>query len=228
VALSTKKRVLLVGSCGSLPGDDDAWPATIEVRRAATVTEGLLLHRAENADVIAVDLDLPDGSAEQFCEFVRAETAVRRVSLLVLCGPDEAERRRAADCRANAQIFRPADARVLAEEIQRQLVVPQRAQYHVLAQVTVGERDQAYSFFCTSENVSATGILVETQEALRLGQTLDCSFFLPGRLKVATQGRVVREASAPSGRQFGIQFVDLPHYEAEALGNFVQSWGRPR
>jgi DNA-binding response OmpR family regulator len=226
--VSTKKRVLLVGSCGSLTGDDVAWPGTIEVRKAATATEGLTLHRAESADVIAVDLDLPDGPAEQFCEFVRAETALRRVSLLVLCGPEEAERRRAADCHANAHIVRPPDARALSEEIQRQLAVPQRAKYRVLAQVTVGERNEAYSFFCTSENVSATGILVETQEALRLGQTLDCSFFLPGRLKVVTQGRVVRESSAPGGRQFGIQFVDLPHYEAEALGNFVQSWGKPR
>jgi DNA-binding response OmpR family regulator len=205
-----------------------AWPGTIDVRKAVTATEGLLLHRAESADVIAVDLDLPDGPAEQFCEFVRAETALRRVSLLVLCGPDEAERRRAADCRANAHIVRPTDARVLSDEIQRQLAVPQRAKYRVLAQVTIGERDAAYSFFCTSENVSATGILVETQEPLRLGQTLDCAFFLPGRLKVATQGRVVREASSAGGRQFGIEFVDLPHYEAEALGNFVQNWGKLR
>ena len=226
--MSTKKKVILVGRCGSLPGDGEAWPATIEVRRAATATEGLLLHRAESADVIAVDLDLPDGPAEQFCQFVRAEATQRRVSLLVLCGPDEGERRRAADCGANAHIVRPTDARALSEEIKRQLAVPQRARYRVLAQVTVGKSDQAYSFFCTSENVSATGILVETQEALRLGQTLDCSFFLPGRLKVAAQGRVVREASSPSGRQFGIQFVDLPHYEAEVLGSFVQSWGKAR
>ncbi len=228
MTLGAKKRVLLVGSCGSLPGDDAAWPASIEVRRAATATEGLSLHRAESADVIAVDLDLPDGPAEQFCEFVRAETTPHRVSLMVLCGPEEGERRRAADCRANAHIVRPADARALSEEIQRQLAVPRRAKYRVLAQVTVGNSEQAYSFFCTSENVSASGILVETQEALRLGQTLDCSFFLPGRLKVATRGRVVREASAPSGRQVGIQFVDLPHYEAEVLGSFVQNWGKQR
>jgi DNA-binding response OmpR family regulator len=226
--VSAKKRVILVGGCGSLPGDGEAWPATIDVRRAATATEGLLLHRAESADVIAVDLDLPDGPAEQFCEFVRAEATLRRVSLLVLCGPEESERRRAADCGANAHIVRPTDARALSQEIQRQLAVPQRAKYRVLAQVTVGNSDEAYSFFCTSENVSATGILVETQEALRLGQTLDCSFFLPGRLKVATRGRVVREASSASGRQFGIQFVDLPHYEAEVLGSFVQSWGKGR
>ncbi len=224
--MSTKKRVLLVGSCGSLPGDGAIWPATIEVRRAATATEGLSLHRAQSADVIAVDLDLPDGPAERFCEFVRAETTVRRVSLLVLCGAEEAERRRAADCRANAHIVRPAGAAGLAEAIRRQLSVPQRARYRVLAQVTVGENDHAYSFFCTSANVSATGILLETDEALRLGQTLDCSFFLPGRLKVETQGRVVREAGSPGGRQFGVQFVDLPHYEAEVLGNFVQTWGK--
>ncbi len=226
--MSTKKSVILVGNCAALPGDGEAWPETIEVRRAATATEGLLLQRTACADVIAVDLDLPDGPAEQFCRFVRAEATVRRVSLLVLCGPEEASRRRAADCGANAHIVRPANARSLAAEIQRQLAVPQRARYRVLAQVTVGQSDEAYSFFCTSENVSATGILVETQETLHLGQTLDCSFFLPGRLKVATRGKVVREASTAGGRQFGIQFLDLPHYEAEALGSFVQSWVKGR
>lgn len=225
--MAARRRVLLVGGCGLLPGNGAVWPQSIDVRRAATAAEGLALQRAESADVIAVDLDLPDGPAEAFCESVRGLKSNRRVSLIVVCGAEEEERRRAADCRANAQIVRPPGARALAAEIERQLSVPQRARYRVLAQVTVGEGRKAYSFFCTSQNVSATGILLETQEALAVGQALDCSFFLPGRLKVSTQGCVVREAAAPGGRQVGVRFLELSRGDSEALGRFVETWGAP-
>jgi DNA-binding response OmpR family regulator len=223
--MSATRRVLLVGGCGALPGDTEAWSARVEVRRAATAAEGLALQRAESADVVAVDLDLPDGPAEAFCESVRAMKSQRRVSLIVVCGPDEDARRRAADCQANAHIVRPPTAGGLAAEIERYLAVPQRARYRVLAQVRVGEGEKGYSFFCTSQNLSATGILLETDEALAVGQELDCSFFLPGRFKVSAQGRVVREAAAPGGRQVGVRFVELSHGDAEALGRFVETWG---
>ena len=228
--MGAKKKVLLVGGCAALAHDPRMlpWRTTVDVLTAADGASALAVHRNERADLLVMDLDLPDGPAEQLCDGVRADQALRRVSLLVLCGADEAERRRAADCRANAHIVRPAEPQALAEEITRLLSIPQRALCRVLARVTLGERDSARSFFCTSENVSATGILVETEELLHLGDVLDCSFFLPGRLKVATQGKVVREACTPNGRQFGIQFLSLPDQEAEALGEFVAKWGRVR
>ncbi len=218
--------MLLVGSGGKL-GAGSNGPlrrAGVAIRTAATAAEALALHRTANADLIVTDLDLPDLTAEQLCRQIREAETFRRVALVVLCGADEGERRRAAECRANVQLIRPEDAEAFAAQLARLLATPLRARYRVLARVTVEDGDEPRSFFCTSENVSATGILLETEEELQLGQTLDCTFYLPGRLRVATQGKVVREAPAASERQFGVQFVDLSGEAQIALEHFVAGW----
>jgi CheY-like chemotaxis protein len=228
-ALTRTRGVLLGGSCAGLAaGAAVLRRAALRVRAAATAAETLALHRAEHADLIVTDLDLPDLDAESLCQAVRADEALRNTSILVVCGADEVERRRAQACRANAHVVRPVDADALAAQITRLIAVSSRAHYSVLARVTTADQNRERSFFCRSENVSVAGILIETSEPLRLGQALDCSFFLPGRLQLVAQGRVVRQASSPKGRRFGIQFVGLSQQDAAALRSFVDRWGTLR
>lgn len=221
--------MLLVGSCGNLAERLAVLRrAAVEVRSAASAAEALDLHRAAHFDLIVTDLDLADSSAEGLCEALRANEALRSVSILVVCGPGETDVRRADSCRANGYVARPLDAEELAVRITRLMAVSSRAHYRVLTQVTTGERSGDRSFFCTSENVSAAGMLIETSEALRVGQALDCSFFLPGPLKLVAQGSVVRQASSPGGHRFGIRFIDLSRRDSEALERFVDRWGNLR
>ena len=224
--MTTRKRVLLVGNCGGTIGGSEGplRRGDVEVRTAASGVEALALHRAHNADLIVTDLDISDMTAQELCERVRSDESSRNVSLLVLCGSDDVERRRAADCKANAHIVRPVDGEALARQVTRLLAIPARASFRVLARVTVGGRDRAHSFFCTSENLSAAGILVETEEDLAVGQTLECAFFLPGGLQLAAGGRVVRKADLGEVRQFGVEFVDLAPEAAVTLDAFVEKW----
>jgi DNA-binding response OmpR family regulator len=227
--MATSKSVLLVGSCSELAGNGNgAGNRAVEVFTAKTAAEALLRHRADPADLIALDLDPPDMSAEQFCDTIRADEQLRNVSLLVLCGPGEDDRLRAAGCRANAHIVRPVDAAALSVEIGRLLAVSSRASYRVLAQVSVDEPSSARSFFCTSQNVSTSGILLETEEELSPGQLIACSFFLPGKVRVEARGRVVRHTKAPSGGHFGVQFLALPSESATALEQFIGAWRSAR
>ncbi len=221
--------MLLVGSCGKLASRLAVLRrGVVEVCSAASAAEALGLHRTAHADLIVTDLDLSDSTAERFCEALRAQVALRNVSILVVCGPGEGERHRAESCRANGHVVRPIDAEALSTRIARLMAVSSRAHYRVLTQVTTADRSSERSFFCTSENVSTAGILIETSEPLRVGQALDCSFFLPGRLKLVAQGRVVRQASSPGGPRFGIQFVRLSQQDSAALAHFVDRWGTLR
>ena len=223
------RKVLLTGSYAGLVDRRVALRrAGVQVRTAATGAEALALHRAEHADLLVTDLDLPDLTAERLCDAVRADPALRNVSILVVCGPDERDRRRGAACRANGQVVRPIDAETLASQITRLIAVSSRADYRVLARVTTGERNRARSFFCRSENVSVAGILIETSEALSLGQPLGCAFYLPGRHMLVAQGKVVRQASSPEGRRFGIQFDALSPRDSVELARFVDRWGTLR
>jgi DNA-binding response OmpR family regulator len=227
--MSRTRKVLLVGSCGKLAGRLAVLrEGGVEVRSAQTAAEALERHRADRADLIVTDLDLTDSTAERLCEALRTHEALRNVSILLVCGPAESERRRAEACRANGQVVRPFEAEELAARIKRLMAVASRAHYRVLTQVTTGDPSHERSFFCTSQNVSAAGMLIETAESLRVGQALDCSFFLPGRLKLVAKGRIVRQASAPEGRRFGIQFVHLSQQDADALARFVDRWGTLR
>ncbi len=198
------------------------------MRSAETAAEALEQHRADRADLIVTDLDLTDSTAERLCEALRTHEELRNVSILLVSGPAESDRRRAEACRANGQVVRPFEADELAARIKSLMAVSSRAHFRVLTQVTTGEPSGERSFFCTSQNVSPAGMLIETAEPLRVGQALDCSFFLPGRLKLAAKGRVVRQASAPDGRRFGIQFVHLSQQDADALARFVDRWGTLR
>jgi DNA-binding response OmpR family regulator len=227
--MSRTRKVLLVGSCGRLAGRLAVLlGGAVEVRSAQTAVEALERHRADGANLIVTDLDLTDSTAEHLCEALRTHEALRNVSILVVCGPSESERRRAEACRANGQVVRPFQAGELAARIKGLMAVSSRAHYRVLTQVTTGDPSHERSFFCTSRNVSPAGMLIEASEPLRVGQALDCSFFLPGRRKLVASGRVVRQASSPGGRHFGIQFVHLSQQDADALARFVDRWGTLR
>jgi DNA-binding response OmpR family regulator len=223
------RKVLLVGDCGEIGGLLAVMRGrAVELWSAQTAAEALERHRADRADLIVTDLELADSTAERLCEALRSQEALCNVSILVVCGPAESERRRAEACRANGLVVRPFDAEELAARIKGLMAVSSRARYRVLTQVTTGEPIRERSFFCTSQNVSSAGMLIETSEPLRVGQALDCSFFLPGRLKLVAKGRVVRQASAPQGCYFGIQFVHLSQRDSDALARFVDRWGTLR
>jgi DNA-binding response OmpR family regulator len=222
------RKVLLVGSCGRQAKLLEVLrSASVQARSAASAAEALELHRTARADLIVTDLDLADRTAEQLCEALRAHEELRNVSILVVCGPGERDQRRAEDCRANGYVVRPIDAGALAERITRLMAVSSRAHFRVLTQVTTAG-DGGRTFFCQSANVSTAGILIETSEALSVGQALDCSFFLPGRLRLVAQGRVVRQSSSADGRRFGIQFVHLSQRDSAALARFVDRRGTLR
>jgi DNA-binding response OmpR family regulator len=227
--MSRTRKVLLVGGCGKLAGRLAVLHGSaVEVRSGETAAEALEQHQANRSDLIVTDLDLPDSTAERLCEGLRSREELRNVSILVACGPAERERRRAEACRANGHVVRPFDAEELAARIKGLMAVSSRAHYRVLTQVTTSGPSRERSFFCTSQNVSPAGMLIETSEALHLGQALGCSFFLPGRLKLEAKGRVVRQASTPEGSRFGIQFIHISQQDSDALARFVDRWGTLR
>lgn len=220
------KKVLLVGDCGGMiqSSEGPLQRAELVVRTASSGREALTAHRIYEADLIVTDLDLPDMTAEHLCQLIREDGHLRKVSLLVVCGADEGERQRAADCRANSHVVRPVDGEALAVQITRLLAIRHRAAFRVLARITVGGIDNVRSFFCTSENLSASGILIETEELLSVGESLECGFFLPGAVRVMAAGRVVRTAELGMIRQYGIEFSTLPNDSAAMLQAFVDKW----
>jgi DNA-binding response OmpR family regulator len=220
------RKVLLADSLDARADDlaSSLREAGFRVRLARSAEQVLEQHAADHVDAIVVDLDLPPDGAEPLCGTLRADETLREVSLLVVCRNAEAARTRAEACRANAILTRPLDGRRLLQDLERVFAVPRRRAYHVL--VRVAPESGGAAVFCSSDNLSAAGMLVEGELSLPLGARVLCSFFLPGRERVEAVAEVVRLAGRRDGHnRYGVRFLELPPAQRAALSSF--SAGRP-
>lgn len=121
---------------------------------------------------------------------------------------------------------RSAEATVVAEPYDdkimhataRILEVPDRHYLRILVQVQ-GATGQAGTFGF-SNNISTTGILMETRRELQIGETLQLSFLLPGAGQMtAVSALVVRQAHSGEGgtMRFGMKFIDLTESDLETI-----------
>jgi c-di-GMP-binding flagellar brake protein YcgR len=98
-----------------------------------------------------------------------------------------------------------------------------RKGYRVLLRAKVkGSKDEAV-FFCTSQNISATGILIETDRVLKAGEEINCSFYLPGSAHITADGEVVRTANSGGGRHhhYGIRFTAISPTDSREIERFI-------
>jgi CheY-like chemotaxis protein len=220
------KKVLLAWSPGpvletliGLLGGDG-----LSVFIATTAEEALALHLENNMDLIVADLDLPDMGGDTMCSRIREKEEVfRRVYIALICSGTRAEMGRCGRCGANSFLERPVDPGNLRERICRILESPERRATRVLAKVTVQGVIKNEPFFCSSRNISVTGILLETDRALARGDLISCSFFLPESERVETEARVVRVSRGEESIYLcGAEFVDMGPEQKAAIGAFVE------
>jgi hypothetical protein len=84
-------------------------------------------------------------------------------------------------------------------------------------------RDKA--FLCRSENISANGLLFETDQGLNVGDRLSCSFFLPGAIRIIATGEIVRVMMAADGKadaqRYGVRLDNLAPEARLAIESFI-------
>ena len=194
----------------------------IVIRAAGSNDELLQFHRTDPAGLIVTRLDARGMSGEQLCMSIREDKTLRNVSVIMVCPDTEEGRAAAARCRANEVLTMPLDTGLLAVMALQLLQVPVRKSYRVLLNVSVQGRDQASSFVCRSENISATGLLIETDRYLRAGDRISCTFSLGSR-EVTVCGEIVRVIPPPLDsnlNRYGIKFRELSDAARTAIEAF--------
>jgi DNA-binding response OmpR family regulator len=200
----------------------------VKVFTAKTNDEILSIHRAEKANLIISRVDLPGIACEQLFTAIRKDAALRSVSLILFCPDRPDDKARAEQCGPNAIMTLPVNSALLLEKAASLLHVTSRKSYRVLLNVSVdGNRDG--SFFCRSENISATGLLLETERGLSRGNRLTCSFFLPDAKRITVEAEVVREigrADKSKTKLYGVKFDHVSPEDVAAIEAFVKkrSW----
>jgi DNA-binding response OmpR family regulator len=191
---------------------------------ASSSEKALAMHKVEKMDLIVVSLDMRHISGDTLCSMIRSDEGTKRVSIIIVCNNTKADLDRVSRCKANTYVSRPIRPLLFLEKVSQFLDIPARKCYRVLLKVKVNGNTGNESFFCSSRNISVSGILIETDKYLEKGSNVTCSFFLPGesRTSVSVDGEIVRAAKTSADLyQFGIRFNAMETGDREAITAFV-------
>lgn len=198
----------------------------LQVFTAETNEEALDIHREEKVNLIINHFTAQGMSSERFCSVVREDKDLSRVSVIIICAKIRADIEASERCKANAIVTRPVNGALLLEKAQQLLDISSRASFRILLNVSVDGTIGNTSFFCRSENISASGLLIETDQALAKGDRIACSFFLPGGTRIQTTAEVMRNIRQTYGsgpHQYGLKFTRLTPEAKRALADFVET-----
>ncbi len=198
--------------------------ADVKMFSATTNDDILAVHRAEKVNLIISQLNMPGMKTEELFAVISNDRELRRVSLIMLCDGAQGDKERAEQCHAHAVMTLPVDAALLLEKARSLLGILWRASYRVLLSINIAGTAKDKAFFCKSENISTTGLLVETDRDLKEGDRVTCSFFLPESKQIVVAGEIIRSihnAQKAGVKRHGVRFEKLTPDAKAAIENFV-------
>lgn len=181
----------------------------ITILPASSSEDILDLHRDQQADLIVTEHGLPAMGGVKLCSSIRSDAALRDVSLIMICdrgGEALGESQRAG---ANAILTRPLDPSEIFAKVSHLLMVQDRLAVRVPLRISVDGRDGRNAFVGMSQNISVSGMLIESGRILQLGERIVCSFAVESR-PVSVECIVVRAQEDPPGTfSYGVKFLNL-------------------
>jgi CheY-like chemotaxis protein len=193
----------------------------IHVFTASSSKEVLDIHRAESVHLIILDLNMPDNDGDELCSAIRRDGTLKDVSIILACPGAEDAIDRCVNSGANAIVTKPVFHRELINKASELLDIPQRQGLRIIMNISV-EGKFRDAFYCTSKDVSTSGMLVETNKALREGDRITFSIFL--RLnRITIDGDVVRVTQlGPNHYQYGLKFINMDQKSRDLIEEYIK------
>jgi len=174
--------------------------------------EVMKIHSTEKVDLIITLFHMPGMSTADLCSLIRTIRNLRSVSMIIYSTDKEKDVAMSERCRANATMTLPVNAALLLDKVQELLNIPPRGVCRVLLSARLEGHLLGKPFTCTSENISASGLLMETHRNLERGDRIGCSLVLPDSTRVETSGEIVRTIKNPTRfdpNWYGVKFYTL-------------------
>lgn len=218
-----KKLLIVDGVKASIDTETDMLGrACLEIFTATSAEEAMAVHKTERVDLIITGLDMPGISGDALCSMIRKDEELKNVSIIIVCTNTESDIERVSRCKANSFITRPIQPNQLIDKVAGLLNIPERKSYRVLLKVSVNGRSEAGSFFCSSRNISSTGILIQTDRQFAKGDIVSCAFFLPGSARVFTDAEIMRVGKNHDNTfLYGAKYIDLSPEYRSAIETFI-------
>jgi len=185
--------------------------------------EILNLHSVKRADLVITTAALPLMGGAKLCSRLRSEVELKYVSIIVICDETENSVSQFQEAGANVVIRRPLEPGMLLWQASEQLVIPHRKDLRVLLRASIKGREGNTPFFARSQNISISGMLLETDRALALGERLTCAFNI-AHSEVTLICMVERvETTASKRNRYGVRFLNCDTRSLIILENFVKA-----
>lgn len=219
------KKILLVGAPKSAIEEKKHILSNrgLMVFTTSSAKDALALHEKEKMDIIVADLDMPEMGGDKLCSLLRNDESLKQVSFIIVCRERKSDLEKCANCGANAYITEPVDPVLFLEKLSELMHVPKRSAMRVLLKVSVKGNFKDQGFFCTSVNISTSGILLQTDKVISKGAIINCSFFAPRSQMISADCEVTRVVEiAPKLYQYGAKFLRLPTHYRASIDDFVR------
>lgn len=196
--------------------------STVTTYPARTSEEILNLHGVHKADIIITDADLPLMGGVELCSRIRNDAGLKDVSIILICEDSEPSLARCRDARANVVLPKLLDPAQLSWKLSELLLAPQRQDMRTLLHVSVKGQEKDSIFLGVSHNISISGMLLETDRALKTGDRMTFAFQL-GRRQILAQAEVKRVIKLSTGRySYGVRFVNLDMKHIILIEQFIK------
>ena len=208
------KTVLIANGLQDLFNDKNSYlnREDIQVITATTNDDLLNLHRKKKALLIVTRLDMPGINIEELFMIIRRSKDLRKVSVIIVCKDNLANRELCKRCGANATLTLPVDKNLLNMKVQQFLNVAPREFYRAALAVGIEGKFRNKPLPFWTENISSSGMLIKSEEPLAKDAGIFFSFFLPDGTHVSGYGEIIRLAqleTSPEVYQYGIKFTNV-------------------
>jgi CheY-like chemotaxis protein len=221
------KRILIAEDIKAILEKEQSFLNRADIRTftVSTNKQALALHRSEKADLIIVNLDMPEMSSEMLCSLIRDDKELCKVSIIIVCSDTESLAKRCLQCRANAFIASPPDNAILLQKIHQLLNVAPRKSLRVPLSIKLHVVSRRRPFIAYAENISVSGMLLHSEALLFKGDTITCSFYLPDSTHVIITAEVIRvleKVTEHDTNCYGVKFINLSSGFGSAIEAFVE------
>lgn len=186
-----------------------------------TKEQALTIHTKVIADLILIDFEMPEMNIENFCAHVRTNNSLKNAFIVVSVPNKRKDLDRCLMCGVDDLITKPVQHQELIATLTKLLQIKKRDHVRVLMKLAVVGKSTD-TFYAMSKNISVSGISIETDRSMVVGDRVSVTFYL--RLhKITITGELVRKNEITKKFfQYGIRFLTIDDRFRSLIEDFVK------
>lgn len=210
--------------------------SAVNILTARDGQEALRICRAENPELVFMDLHMPLMDGADACRAIKSDPEPVAKVVLITSEGKEADRRRCLEAGCDDFLTKPLDRHVFLHAARKLLPEIERRDNRVNCRFNVKFRAFGISLSGFAANLSESGMYLAADVDVKEGAEIDLIFVLPEPIEatiIQTRARVAwvntsksrKNSLLPEG--FGVEFLSVTDLEKKQIGRYLESLDTP-